>query len=248
MTKVIAVSGKGGVGKTLVSALLIRHMVNAGVRNILAIDADPDENLASALGAGFDKTVGDIREGLLNVTLPPGVEKMKYLDSKVFEITVEAGDFDLLVMGRPEGPGCYCAVNHMLREIIDNAAKSYDYVVIDTEAGLEHLSRRTTQNVDVMLVVTDASRKGFETASRIKDLAGEVGIGFEQVYLILNRVRKEDRGAMKKMADSVNLEIIGEIPEDGYVRRYDLEGKALFDLPEESGAYAAAGEMIDKII
>lgn len=247
MTKVIAVSGKGGVGKTLVSALLIKHLGDAGVKNILAIDADPDENLGSALGVEFDKTVGDIREDLLGITLPPGAEKRKYLDSKVFEITVEAENFDLLVMGRPEGPGCYCAVNHILREIIDKSVLAYDYVIIDTEAGLEHLSRRTTQNVDTMLIVTDASRKGFETASRIRDLAKEVDMDFDNVYLILNRVR-DDVGTMKGMANSINLKIIGEIPEDDYVREYDLEGKALYDLPEDSLAYIAVGEIIKRII
>ncbi|MFH0859641.1 MAG: AAA family ATPase [Candidatus Altiarchaeota archaeon] len=237
MVKIIAVSGKGGVGKTLLSALLVRAIKESGKGSLLAIDADPDSNLAESLNVKFEKTVGDIREDLLSEKLPPGVEKEKHLSSKVFEITVEEDGFDLIVMGRPEGPGCYCAINHLLRNIIDETTQAYDYCIIDAEAGLEHMSRRTTQNVNTMLIVTDPSKKGFLTARRIKDLAKELGIEFDSMFLVLNRVKSGNRELMLKEAKEVGIDVIGLIPEDTLVAEYDLEGKPLINLPADSEAY-----------
>lgn len=237
MGKVIAVSGKGGVGKTLVSALLIKYLIESGKNRILAIDADPDSNLAESLGVEFKKTIGDLREEITELKQLAGLEKKKYLDAKAFEIAVETEKFDLIAMGRPEGQGCYCAINHMLREIIDQTTKSYSYTIIDAEAGLEHLSRRTTQNVDTMLVVTDSSKKGFQTAKRIRELAGELDIKFDKIYLILNRVKKDNREKMLEEAKTTGIEIIGEIPDDGGVLNYDLNGIPLINLPKESDVY-----------
>jgi len=244
--KVIAVTGKGGVGKTLLATLLVKFLSESKGR-ILAIDADPDSNLAESLGVEFQKTVGDIREDLLVERLPPGVEKKKYLDAKIFEITVETDDFDLLVMGRPEGSGCYCAINHMLRDIIDNITGSYDYVVIDAEAGLEHLSRRTTENVDSLLVVSDASRKGLETAGRIKELTQELNISFNEIYLILNRVTQENKEVLGKEAEKFGIEIIGSIPDDPEVRNYDLVGKPITELSPESTVYKEAEKIVKQL-
>lgn len=237
MVKIIAVSGKGGVGKTLLSALLVRAIKESGKGSLLAIDADPDSNLAESLNVKFEKTVGDIREDLLSEKLPPGVEKEKHLSAKVFEITVEEDGFDLIVMGRPEGPGCYCAINHLLRNIIDETTQAYDYCIIDAEAGLEHMSRRTTQNVNTMLIVTDPSKKGFLTARRIKELAKELGIEFDSMFLVLNRVKSGNRELMLKEAKEVGIDVIGLIPEDTLVAEYDLEGKPLINLPADSEAY-----------
>jgi len=247
--KAIAVTGKGGVGKTLLSALLIRILgdLQPG-KSILAIDADPDSNLAESLGVEFQKTVGDIREDMLREKPSPGVEKKKYLDGKVFEITVETDKFDLLVMGRPEGQGCYCAINHMLREIIDNITESYDYIVIDAEAGLEHLSRRTTENVDSLLVISDASKKGLDTAKRIKDLSHELNIKFNNLYLILNRVTSKNKDILEKDAGKLGIEIIGSIQEDPVVSRFDLRGEAIIELDEESAAYTEAKNIVRKLI
>jgi CO dehydrogenase maturation factor len=244
VSRSIAVSGKGGVGKTLVSTLLIKWLTEKNIRGILAIDADPDSNMAESLGIGFGKTLGDVREELIEKKLPPGVDKRKYLEGKLFEITEEKEKFDLLVMGRPEGSGCYCALNHILRGVIDSATKTYEYTIIDAEAGLEHLSRRTTENVDVMLIVTDTSKKGFRTASRIRELARELNIKFDKMFLIINRVKKADEKIIKKGAELTDLEVILEIPEDPLVSEYDLKGIPLIDLPGDSGAYSAMSKML----
>jgi len=246
MGKVIAVSGKGGVGKTLVAALLVRGLSERKAGSILAIDADPDANLADALGVSVEKTIGDLREEI-SKGIPPTVEKRKYLEGKAFEITAEAGGFDLLSMGRPEGPGCYCALNHMLREVIDATTNAYDYTIIDAEAGLEHLSRRTTQNVDVMLVVTDASKRGLDTARRIQELARELDIKFKETGLVLNRVSEKNRKTLKEKASALSIPIAAEIPEDRYVAEYDLAGKPLWNLPEESLARKTIKELAEKL-
>lgn len=248
MVKIIAVSGKGGVGKTLVSTLIIRVISESKKGSLLAIDADPDSNLAESLNVTFEKTVGDVREDLLDESLPPGVEREKHLSSKVFEITVEEEGFDLVVMGRPEGPGCYCAVNHLLRNIIDETTKAYDYCVIDTEAGLEHMSRRTTQSVNTMLIVSDPSKKGFKTAERIKELANDLGIKYDDIFLVLNRVDENRMQLMSKEADELGIQVLGTIAEDRQVSDYDLAGKPLIKLPEDSKAYRSVSDFAQGLI
>jgi len=214
----------------------------------LAIDADPDSNLAGSLGVGCEKTLGDIREDITETKMPLGVDKVSYLNSKTFEITVESDGFDLLVMGRPEGPGCYCALNHMLRQVIDAANESYDLTVIDAEAGLEHLSRRTTQNVDTLLVVTDPSRKGFETARRVRELAEDLDIRVGRLGLVLNRVKSENIAQMMENAAELEMTVFGQIPEDPQVGEYDLAGKPLAELPPESTAKKAVAQIAEKVL
>jgi CO dehydrogenase maturation factor len=225
---IIAVSGKGGTGKTLVSSLLIKSLTSTG-KDILAIDADPDSNLPEALGVDVYKTVGDVREELKEDTakgrIPTGMNKWDILDYKIMESIIETPSFDLLVMGRPEGSGCYCAVNNMLRRIIENLSSNYDVIIIDTEAGLEHLSRRTTQNVDVMLVVTDKSKRGMLTAKRIGQLADELEIKFQELYLVVNRVNPENEEQILKKVRETGLNIAGVIFEDEVVTQYDIEGR-----------------------
>ncbi|GAB4305991.1 MAG: AAA family ATPase [Methanobacteriaceae archaeon] len=248
---IIAVSGKGGTGKTLVASTLVKILSKTG-KDLLAIDADPDSNLPEALGVEVDKTVGDIREELKSDTtsgkIPKEMNKWDILDYKIMESVVETPDFDLLVMGRPEGSGCYCAVNNMLRRLIETLSSNYDIIIIDTEAGLEHLSRRTTQNVDIMLVVTDKSKRGILTAKRIGDLAEELDITFQKLYLILNRVNEKNEEEVKKKVNEINVELIGTIYEDEDVARYDIEGKPLIDLPDDSNTVMAISKIIEKIM
>lgn len=248
---IIAVSGKGGTGKTLVASTLVKLLSKTG-KDLLAIDADPDSNLPEALGVEVDKTVGDIREELKSDTatgrIPKEMNKWDILDYKIMESVVETPDFDLLVMGRPEGSGCYCAVNNMLRRLIETLSSNYDIIIIDTEAGLEHLSRRTTQNVDIMLVVTDKSKRGILTAQRIGDLAEELDITFKKLYLILNRVNENNEEEIKKKVNEINVELIGTIYEDEDVASYDIEGKPLIDLPDDSNTVMAISKIIEKIM
>jgi CO dehydrogenase maturation factor len=248
---IIAVSGKGGTGKTLVSSLLLKALSNTK-QDILAIDADPDSNLPEALGVDVHKTVGDVREELKEDTakgrIPAGMNKWDILDYKIMGSIIETPNFDLLVMGRPEGSGCYCAVNNMLRRIIENLSSNYDVIIIDTEAGLEHLSRRTTQNVDVMLVVTDKSKRGILTAQRIGQLADELDINFKELYLVLNRVNIENEEEILKKARETGMEIAGVIYEDDEVTQYDIEGRPLVELTNESNTVKAVSGILSRII
>jgi CO dehydrogenase maturation factor len=233
---IIAVSGKGGVGKTMLSALLVK-VFSEEYSDLLAIDADPDSNLPDALGVDVDKTIGDVREEILEArNRSPGKTLHDVLEYHVLGTIEETDNFDLLEMGRPEGSGCYCAVNHVLREIIDKWAKGYKTVIIDTEAGLEHLSRRTTQDVDIMIVVTDTSKRGVETAKRIKTLASELDIEFKKLYVVINRANETMVGGIKKDLEKAGLEVLGAIPEDKNVLKYDYEGRALSELPGDSPA------------
>jgi CO dehydrogenase maturation factor len=244
---IIAVSGKGGTGKTVVASFLVKILKDKG--DLLAIDADPDANLADTLNVEVEKTIGNVRETLLKERdkLPPTQTWRSKLEYDVMGATVETDAFDMLVMGRPEGQGCYCPLNHVLRDIVDTVAKNYDYVVIDAEAGLEHLSRRTTQDVDVMLVVSDPSKRGIKTAERIKELAEHLEIRFDKLYLIANRTTKENEKTMKKLAEETGLEVIGTMPEDEKVREFDFEGKPLIDM-EDSKALNAVEKIVEKLV
>jgi CO dehydrogenase maturation factor len=192
-----------------------------------------------------------LKRDINNGNIAPGTNKWDVLDYKVMESIVETQDFDLLMMGRPEGSGCYCAVNNMLRKIIENISSNYDYIIIDTEAGLEHLSRRTTQSVDTMLVVSDSSKRGLHTASRVGKLADELEISFDNIYLILNRIKsgnEEEIAALANtVADDTGLEVVGLIHDDAQIAEYDLEGKPLIDLPNDNEAVEVIKKIVDKI-
>ena len=248
---IIAVSGKGGTGKTLLSSLLIKALSEKN-KDILAIDADPDSNLPEALGVEVIKTVGDVREELKVDTakgnIPKDMNKWDILDYKIMESVVETPKFDLLVMGRPEGSGCYCAVNNMLRKIIETLSANYDYIVIDTEAGLEHLSRRTTQNVDTMLVVTDKSKRGILTAQRIGELSNELDINFKKMFLVVNRITPDNKDMIIKKAKETGIEIIGTIYEDEEVAEYDIEGTPLVNLPDDSNSVITVSKIVSRIL
>ena len=238
---VFAVSGKGGTGKTVFSALLTRALIKKGT--VLAIDADADSNLPEVLGAEVDGTVGDIREELLRKKseLPPTYTKDLWLEGKTHEILSENKGFDLLVMGRPEGPECYCMVNNLLRRIIDMLSQNYAYTVIDSEAGLEHISRRTTIGVQDMIVVADGSQQSFNTAARIKKLAEEFKARFNNLYLVVNRTKTPD---MAK-AEKTGLTVLGYIPYDPEIETACNNG---VPLPEHSTAAASVQHLLEKML
>jgi len=215
---VIAVSGKGGVGKTTITALMIKILSEEkNQRSILAIDANPDSNLPDVLGISVSKTVGmvtgNLKKAIEKAEIPIGMTKEGILETRIFEILKETPNFDLLVMGRGEGEGCYCPVNAFLTRIIDTLSKNYDLTIMDMVAGLEHLSRRTDRDVDIMITVTDPSFMGLQTAKRIKELAKEVHIKFKKIYLIGNRFSPEIENTLREEAEKLGIELAGIIPE-----------------------------------
>ncbi len=248
---VLAVSGKGGVGKTTVAALLLKALLDAGKESILVIDADPDANLAEVLGIQVEETVGKVANELKKQAsagkLPASISKREYLEARIFEVLMELPQFDLLVMGRTEGEGCYCLLNDLLTDIIDKLSNNYEVTLMDMEAGLEHLSRRTDRDVDVMVIVVDGSRLSHLTAKRIKELASEVHINFKRIVVVGNRMEPELEKALAEKLSALGLELVGVIPTDQAVASYELEGKSLLSLPKESPAVKAAAEIAWKI-
>jgi CO dehydrogenase maturation factor len=245
----IVVAGKGGTGKTLVSALLVRDQRKHGA--VLAIDADPDSNLPEALGVDAKVTVGGIRESILDHRSRrndnPAATAERLFEQGMMEAVTEQKGFDLLVMGRGEGEGCYCAVNHILRGIIDQQARHYPTVVIDSEAGLEHISRRTARDVDVMLVVTDASARGVGTARRVAQLASELNVTFGRTVMVVNKVTGETRAIMARHAEETALEVIGFLPYDPRVAENDAQGRSVWELPEDGPVTQAAQGIFAKL-
>lgn len=252
MTSVIAVAGKGGTGKTTLSSLVTLYLVERGFKPILAVDADANSNLHSVLGVELKATVGGVREEMTeNVKkqkLPAGMSKQEILEMQVEQSLVETPDFDLISMGRPEGPGCYCAINNMLRVLIDGMSEHYKYIVVDNEAGMEHLSRRTTRAVDVMFIVSDPSQRGLETAVRIHSLAGEMKINVGRYYLVLSRVRGALEGALADAVEKTGLELAGVVPDDPEVGRLDGAGQPITGLGPDSAARMAVHKMMVNIM
>ncbi|HRX05445.1 MAG TPA: AAA family ATPase [Anaerolineae bacterium] len=258
MTTTIALAGKGGTGKTTVAALLVDILVKRGAYPVLAIDADPSSNLNLALGVPLTRTVGDLREDLLadvqRTQMGLGVSQREMLDVQIRQAVEEAEDFDLLAMGRPEGPGCYCPVNHSLRQIVDLMSESYAYVVMDNEAGMEHLSRRTTRDVDWMLLVSDPTVRGVTAIGHMLRMADDLGINVRNKGIVINRVPPSGNGrtvvppAIQAMLDQYAAPLVGVIPADLLVNQYDAEGKPLAQLPPDSPARQAVAALADHIM
>jgi CO dehydrogenase maturation factor len=251
MTKTIAIAGKGGTGKTTVAALLVKLLSKKGL--VLAVDADPSTNLSQALGLPLDdsRTVGRIREKMAEDVskdrLSPDIGKPEYLYSKVVESLIESKGFDLLTMGRPEGPGCYCASNEFLRACLDKLVKDYkyNYVVMDCEAGMEHISRQTTRDVDVLLIMSDPTVKGVTTGARMKKLIGEMRSNVGKVGLVVNRVRGELSPEIKKVIDESGLQIVAIIPEDPDMAGLEMKGRPVTELHEGSPLQARVKEIAE---
>jgi CO dehydrogenase maturation factor len=252
MTKTIALAGKGGTGKTTIAALLIRSLLPHSRGPLLAIDADPASNLHLALGSALPTTVGEIREKMSENTqerqLGVAISRHEYLDYEVRMALEEGEKVDLLAMGRPEGQGCYCAVNHLLRVIIDELGKTYDYVVIDNEAGMEHISRRTTRDVDLLLLITDPTIRGVRTAGEMATLARELEVNVKQTLLIVNRVQDDLAPPLREAIDDLGLEIAAMIPADDTVNKLDAYGEPLVQLNGDSPAYRAVEDLTTRIL
>ena len=236
MAYIIAIAGKGGVGKTTISAMLVRRLLKID-RPILAVDADPNSNLNAALGLKYRETIADIREEVKKKT-PESFSKTEFFSLRLEEALVEADGFDLLVMGRPEGPGCYCAVNNLLREYLAKIAKNYKFVVIDNEAGMEHLSRRTAADIDLLLLIADSTMVGINSAIKAFNTAKSAGLKIKDIALVINK-SKGGLGADKlKLIESAGLKIGGYIPfqdeiekdsEKGDIVKPEIASSAVFD-------------------
>ncbi len=229
MSTVIAVTGKGGSGKTVVSALCLRWLLDRGWTPVLAVDADPNLNLDAAVGVKVEATVGGIREAAAEDTdsIPIGMSKPEYFEYQIQQSLVEAEGFDLLAMGRPEGPGCYCYANNVLRQVVDRLAANYRMVVMDCEAGLEHLSRRTTRDVDLMIMVSDPTVRGVETTARVVELIAELKTEVRKRAVVINRARNGLAPAAEQVLEAAGLTVAARIPEDELVAQRDQNGEPL---------------------
>jgi CO dehydrogenase maturation factor len=261
MTTTLALAGKGGVGKTTIAGMIIKHLIQTQPGAILAIDADPSSNLNMVLGLDLEWTVGDIREDMLTQVkqsltaggaamgaLEGGVSKRDYLDYEIRSSLAEGDRFDLIAMGRSEGPGCYCAVNHNMREVIDSISKHYRYLVIDNEAGMEHLSRRTTRDVQHLFVVTDPTQRGLVAAERIAGFRHEMDINIENAHLILNRLNGKMPAALKEYIEGMDIPLLGVVPADTNLIEYEFSGRPLVELGDESPVFQAVSRMMDKVL
>lgn len=248
MTFNIALAGKGGTGKTTLAALIIRQLVENGKRPILAVDADANANLNEALGIEVEDTIAELLARVNNnrEALPAGMTKDQYVALKVHESLAESDDVDLMVMGGPEGAGCYCFVNNLVRNFVHKLNQKYPYTVMDNEAGLEHLSRRTTQNIDILFVTSDASVRGIRSAGRVKRLVDSMALDIKKMYLVVTRVGDGSIDSLHGEIQKTGLELIAAIPSDADVFNYDLQGKPLVDLPDDNPVVNAVDELMRK--
>lgn len=251
MAYVIALAGKGGTGKTTIAALTIRYIVEKKQRPVLAVDADSNSCLNEALGVPVHATIGSLREDSLakvrsGAERPGGMSMEQLFDYQVQQSLIEAKGFDLMVMGRPEGPGCYCAANNIIRKYSDKLSEKYPYVVIDNEAGMEHLSRRTTHDVDLLLIISDPTMKGLMTARRINNLVDELKLDVRRREVIVNRISEENFERLRSAAGELPFEKIFSMPDDETIFNLDLQGKPVFELPPDSIAVKIVYRILDE--
>jgi CO dehydrogenase maturation factor len=250
LTLSIAVAGKGGVGKTTFAALLVRALRETKIRPILAVDADPNSNLAEALGVQQGRPLADIREQGSSPEGSPasGVGRARAVADEIQRAIVEAEGFDLVTMGRPEGPRCYCYVNNLLRTSLDGLTRNYAAVVLDNEAGMEHLSRRTTNNVDFLVAVTDPTLPAFRAVQRILGLSRELPVEIGHRVVLVNRVEPEGlAGEFSARLAELGAERLPDVPQDDEVQRAGGAGRDVFTLSAESAAMAAVRRVVDRL-
>lgn len=249
MSAVIAMSGKGGVGKTTVSALVTRYFTKHENSPLLAIDADPNSNLGETLGLTIEKTVGDIRENFMKDPqgVPSGMDKVLYLEMLMNQVLIENKAFDLLVMGRQEGQGCYCMVNNILNRFTEELESNYKYLLVDNEAGMEHLSRRTSGRVDILLMVTDYALRGLRAVGRINSMLSDLKLEVRQKGLIVNRAPQELNPAFLDEVEKIGVPILCTIPDDPNLLEFDMERRSLLELDDDSPAVAAVNQMMGRV-
>jgi CO dehydrogenase maturation factor len=246
----IAVAGKGGCGKTSLATLVIRYLKNHGKVPILAVDADANANLGESLGLKVGQTIGTILDSFQHekISIPQGMTKEAYLEYKLNETIVESSGLDLVTMGRGQGPECYCYPNVILKKFIEGLASSYTSVVMDNEAGMEHLSRKTTEDMDALLLVSNHSVKGVRAVARIKELVNELKLSFRQQLVVINLVPGKLDPLITREMEQLGLKADAIIPEDDALYRFDLEQKTLLNMPDTSIAVRAVNALMEKVI
>ncbi len=247
----IAITGKGGVGKTTISALIVNRLIKRGRVPVLAIDADPNTCLDAMLGVKAEKTVGRVREEAREVAgqgMAAGVSKQELLEMKIAESLIEAKDFDLIAMGRSEGPGCYCYANNVLKAVISEISVNYPYIVLDNEAGLENLSRRIVQEVDVLIIVSDPSNRGLETVKRLYELSHEMGIVYKKLVLIVNRNRKDHLPeSANELQKASNADILINLPDDSELIELSEKSQVISELSDNNPTIKKIDELLEKL-
>ena len=227
----IALAGKGGTGKTTMAGLLVKYLMNANKTPVLAVDADSNANLNEVLGVPLAGTLGDAREDMRKGQVPEGMTKDVFMD-----------------MGQPDGPGCYCAANSLLSRFMDQLTGNYPYLVMDNEAGMEHISRLTTRDVDILLIVADASRRGLQAGLRINELAKNLNIGVARTCLMINQAKGPPPDAVMDIIHSAELEFVGTVLEDDTLYEYDLNGQPTIEMPMDTPSVRAAFAIFDKLL
>lgn len=254
MGRIIAVSGKGGVGKTTLCGLLIQYLCESGKKPVLAVDADANANLNEVLGVEVGITLGELREEMERAgvdpkyKIPAGITKAAYLESRLTDALTEEEDYDLMVMGRSQGQGCYCFVNGLVQTQVQKLQSHYPYIVVDNEAGMEHISRGILPAMEIAILVSDCSRRGVQAAGRIARLMEELNFHPKKTGLIINRAPggKLDAGTLEEVKKQ-NLELLGVVPHDDMVYRFDCDGKPTVKLPEDSPVRGALRDIIEKL-
>lgn len=254
MGHVIAVAGKGGVGKTTLCGLLIQYLCEAGKCPVLAVDADANSNLNEVLGVETEVTLGELREEIERVgvdsryQIPAGVTKQAYLEMRLSDAVTEEEDYDLMVMGRSQGQGCYCFVNGLVQTQIQKMQIHYPYIVVDNEAGMEHISRGIIPKMDTAILVSDCSRRGVQAAGRIARLMEELSFKPKKTGLIINRAPNGslDSGTLEEIRKQ-ELKLIGVVPHDDMVYRFDCDGKPIVQLAKDSPVRQALKEIVEAL-
>lgn len=251
MAKIIAMTGKGGVGKTTTSALLLKYLLARGKTPVLVVDADSNANLNELLDVEIGLTIGQIRKELKG-DMPPSMTRDQFMEMKVHQALIEKKGYDLLAMGQPDGPGCYCAANQHLAMTMDHLAENYQYIIVDNEAGMEHLSRMNLRTIDVMLVISDPSARGIMTAERISGLTGALGLEVKNSYLVVNRMPAEISPALdEKITSAVEgsgLSLGGLLPSSPELVDQEISGRSYLDLVETVPVVQQIYVMFDRII
>ncbi|MBN2402993.1 MAG: AAA family ATPase [Spirochaetes bacterium] len=250
MSYIIALAGKGGVGKTSIAALIVKYLLKNNKTPILALDADPNSNFAESIGINIDDTIGSVLADFLKNRgeLPPGMTKQSFLDLKLHQILKEGKNIDMMAMGAPEGPGCYCAANSILKDYFEKLATNYKYIVIDNEAGMEHFSRKNNSKIDLLIMCSNYSLKGIKTAKRLSDLVDALGLEIKERVLIVNQTPEQiDQGILEEIKKT-GLQLMGSIVSDNLIEEFEINGKALTELPDDTKAYRSIEMLLNKYI